>query len=437
MLIPYSTDAPIYHYPIATVTLIVVNVIFFFSFCLPHENEVDESAISHFVDRTGRTYSMEEMEAKATELIEAGESPDDLLDEYKPVFNFSTADRLMLQFGQGYLPWQWCTSMFMHQGFGHLIGNMTFLWAFGLLLEGKLGWWVFALVYLATGIVQAFIVQTLMWFSHGAALGASGAIFSMLALVVIFAPLNSFDVLLFFGFRAITFELPILMFGFFYVAMNVAFFFLGGADMSSEALHLIGFLVGAPVGLFMLTRGYVDCEGYDIISHLTGREGRSSQVGKQARRQRAAKQTNQAISTAPAQDPAQTLALLNRQVEQAIGQGQFDLAVALQNKICESNPDARWSQPQLAAVMQHYVKAGDLAKAIPLIELHVSLFEKHRFLLQSKLIKIWLQQQRPRHAIRYMRGLNAALLSDSEKAEIQKLAAFAKKQIQDGVLEVE
>ncbi len=71
------------------------------------------------------------------------------------------------------------------------------------------------------------------------------------------------------------------------------------------------------------------------------------------------------------------------------------------------------------------------------MEMHIDLFDTHRFAMQSKLIKIWLHQQRPRHAMRYMQGFNPAFLSETERAELQKLAAFAKQQIQKGVLELE
>lgn len=53
MLVPYSTDAPIYHYPIATIALIVINVIFFFAFCIPHEGDEEY----RFVDSEGREIS--------------------------------------------------------------------------------------------------------------------------------------------------------------------------------------------------------------------------------------------------------------------------------------------------------------------------------------------------------------------------------------------
>ncbi len=64
-----------------------------------------------------------------------------------------------------------------------------------------------------------------------------------------------------------------------------------------------------------------------------------------------------------------------------------------------------------------------------------ALFEQHRFALQVKLIKIWLQAERPRHALRYMQGINGAFMSETEKSEIKKLAEYAKQQIRSGVIE--
>ncbi len=52
---------------------------------------------------------------------------------------------------------------------------------------------------------------------------------------------------------------------------------------------------------------------------------------------------------------------------------------------------------------------------------------------QLKLLKLWLHEQRPRHALRYMRGLNPAFLEDTEKSELKKLAEYAQKQIQSGI----
>ncbi|MDA0590813.1 MAG: rhomboid family intramembrane serine protease, partial [Planctomycetota bacterium] len=111
-MIPLGTDAPIYHYPFATIVLIVANVVVFAA--------------------TGAAMDPEAIEPWA------------------------------LSHGQGLHPVEWVTSNFVHGGFGHLIGNMIFLWGFGLVVEGKLGWWKYLLVYLGIGLTQCALEQTFM-----------------------------------------------------------------------------------------------------------------------------------------------------------------------------------------------------------------------------------------------------------------------------------
>lgn len=436
MLIPYSTDAPIYHYPIATVTFIVINVVCFFAFCvgLSYSDDID-----HFLDKDGNKLEKFEVLEQAEELEAAGQDARDFLQQLRPILGGGSDWRseLLLHYGRGLRPWQWLTCMFMHADIMHLIGNMIFLWSFGLLLEGKLGWWLFCLLYLGTGMFQSFAEQTLLFFQSGASLGASGAIFSLLALVVIFAPLNSFETFLFFGFRVFLIEVPILVFGVIYLFMNGLFFVLSGGSYGTEALHLIGFFVGVPIGIYMLTRGYVDCEGFDIISHYTNKTGRDSKVGKKELKQRQAKRSAKEMASLPKIDQGQVRANMSDQVDQAILEGNCDLAVALQAKISVSNPGAGWTQKQLIAVIKHYLKEKQLTKAEPLIQKHIELFDEHRFALQTKLLKLWLHDQRPRHALRYMQGMNPAFLEESEKAELNKLATYARQLIQSGVLETQ
>jgi hypothetical protein len=219
--------------------------------------------------------------------------------------------------------------------------------------------------------------------------------------------------------------------------MNGFFFVLSGGSYGSEALHLIGFFVGVPVGLFMLTRGYVDCEGFDIISHYTNRTGKDSKVGKMKLKEREKKREAKETASLPKIDQAQVRAKMSGQVDQAIADGNCDLAVALQNKIAVSNPGTSWTQKQLITIIQHYLKEKQLAKAEPLIQKHIELFDEHRFALQTKLIKLWLHDQRPKHALRYMQGMNPAFLDVAEKTELNNLAVYARKQIQSGVLETQ
>ena len=436
MLIPYSTDAPIYHYPIATVTFIVINVVCFFAICIGLSNSSLDD-IDYFTDADGNRVEKFEVLQQLQDLQAEGGDLAEFKKQWTPVKAASSGwrEELLLQYGRGLRPWQWLTCMFMHIDLVHLIGNMIFLWSFGLLLEGKLGWWLFGLVYLGMGMFQSFAEQALMFLASGSSLGASGAIFSLLALVVIFAPLNSFETILFITIRPFFFETPNLVFCSFYIVMNVFFFLVSGASYGTEALHLIGFLVGLPVGFFMLTRGLVDCEGFDIISHYTNRTGSESKVGKSKLQEREAKRENKAVARIPKVDQGLVRLKMASQIDQAIQEGNCDLAVALQAKIALSNPGAGWTPQQLIAVIQHYMTHKQLAKAEPLLQLHIELFEEHRFQLQTKLLRLWLLNQRPRHALRYMRGLNPVFLDDPEKRELKQLAEYAQKQIQSGVLE--
>ena len=77
------------------------------------------------------------------------------------------AQQLVLEHGNGLHPAQWLTSHFAHADMMHLVGNMAFLWSFGLIVEGKLGWWKTLVTYLGVGIVHGAFTQLVM-------LGASG-----------------------------------------------------------------------------------------------------------------------------------------------------------------------------------------------------------------------------------------------------------------------
>jgi membrane associated rhomboid family serine protease len=125
----------------------------------------------------------------------------------------------MLHFDQ-IAPWQWVTSNFLHASIGHLLGNMVFLWAFGLVVEGKLGWWRFLTVYLLMGTAYGALVQFVMYLlsdGEGVALGASDAILRLIGLAVVWAPKNELNCFVWLmGPR--TFEISILAFGSVYLA---------------------------------------------------------------------------------------------------------------------------------------------------------------------------------------------------------------------------
>ena len=280
MLIPFNTDAPINHVPYGTVGLIVVNVLMYFVTAFIAANDVAVDLVSEIdVD-----VFMEELRQEVLEEQQRELTPDELREMRTMLENqqFATKEPgsvfvlgdspkihwLTLEFDT-INPLQWVTHNFMHADIMHLIGNMIFLWGFGLVVEGKIGLAKFSGTYAVLCLVQGAIVQLVMYFasdSNGVALGASGAIYGLMAIAVLWAPKNEMSCLIFFRLIPRVIEIQIVIFGALYLAMQVFFFWLHGFSMSSEALHLTGVMIGVPVGLLFLKRKWVDCEGWDFHS---------------------------------------------------------------------------------------------------------------------------------------------------------------------------
>ncbi len=228
-VIPINTDAPIYHWPWMTLALIVSNCVAFY--------------------------------VTACGVESAG---------------------WMLQYGQGLHPVEWVAYNFLHFGWMHLIGNVIFLWGFGIVVEGKLGWWRFLLVYLAIGVLGGLLIQTVMLrhdnpLSPGGG-GASLVIYGLLAMCVVWAPRNEMDLLVFaptfMGFRILTFEVTILTFGFWYVVMQLVNAWWNRFSMGGAVGHLIGALWGFGIALALLKLRWVDCENWDLLAVWNGTYGK-------------------------------------------------------------------------------------------------------------------------------------------------------------------
>lgn len=88
------------------------------------------------------------------------------------------------------------TSIFLHGGFFHFLGNMLFLWIFGDNLEDSFGHTRFALFYLACGIGAGLIHAFTDPRSDIPTIGASGAIAGILGGYLLLFPRAEVDILL-------------------------------------------------------------------------------------------------------------------------------------------------------------------------------------------------------------------------------------------------
>lgn len=80
------------------------------------------------------------------------------------------------------------TSMFLHGGWAHLLGNMWYLWVFGDNIEDRLGKLRFLVFYLLAGVVASGVEYSFHAGSRAPTLGASGAIAGVLGAYALLFP---------------------------------------------------------------------------------------------------------------------------------------------------------------------------------------------------------------------------------------------------------
>ena len=202
MIFPIKVTQPSYSKPTVTVLLIVANVLVFL-----HEfwlQMVDPYSLNHFMT----------------------------LYSFRPAyFHFSNI----------------FTSMFVHAGWIHVIGNMLFLWVFGDNVEDILGHGKYLLFYLLCGLAAAVAQMAIDPFSRVPMVGASGAIAGVMGAYLVKFP-RSRVVMLFWFFFFFTFDLPAWFMLIYWFALQ----FFGGVGSMAEAsqggtaffAHVGGFVAG-------------------------------------------------------------------------------------------------------------------------------------------------------------------------------------------------
>ncbi len=147
------------------------------------------------------------------------------------------------------------TSLFLHGGWLHLLGNMLFLWIFGNNIEDRFGRLRYLLFYLACGMAATYGFALTHADSTEVLIGASGAIAGVLGAYLILYPrarVWSLVPLLFF----IPLRLPAwLVLGLWFVLQWVytAGYAISSAGSVAYLAHVVGFVIGALVALLMIS----------------------------------------------------------------------------------------------------------------------------------------------------------------------------------------
>jgi len=142
------------------------------------------------------------------------------------------------------------TSMFLHGGWLHLLGNMLFLWVFGRNIEDLIGGGRFLAFYLLCGLAAAVVQVLANPYSRVPTIGASGAIAGVMGAYLIRFPRSHIDTLaiIFIFFTRVAIPAP------FYLLFWFAMQFLNGYESIGDRsytgggvawfAHIGGFIAG-------------------------------------------------------------------------------------------------------------------------------------------------------------------------------------------------
>jgi len=215
LLVPYRMDVPLYRRPIANYVILALLVVCYGieQSCLP----------DHFT-------SLTEVPALAPYVL------------------------------SGWNPLGLIGHIFLHGGLMHLVGNMVFLWVFGNAVCEKVGNLAYPFLFVGLGVVAG--MMHLLLDGHPA-IGASGAISGIMAMCLIWFPINEISCFYFVWFiifiRYGWFEVS----SFWIMLLGLAFDFLGvalGSGGVAHWAHIGGFAAGFILAILLMTLQWVSMD---------------------------------------------------------------------------------------------------------------------------------------------------------------------------------
>lgn len=293
LVIPFDRKLDWRRPPLATIALVLVNVLVFFLFQAGDDHRLvvavdyyygsglHEAELPRFRDHLRQAGDDEFIEAFEADLAEpaspwlfrmqsdaafmqrlrAGQvvTPDDPVyvqwqqqrQEFEHLLSQATS------FGWGYIPAQptWYSAvahMFLHGDIGHLLGNMFFLFAVGFLVEGAIGPIAVLFSYLATGFGALALFAVVEPNSAVPLVGASGAIAGLMGM---YAVLFGRRRISFFYYVLIYFDYvkapAILLLGLWLGFELIQYFWLSPDSSVAYMAHVGGLLSGAVIALLL------------------------------------------------------------------------------------------------------------------------------------------------------------------------------------------
>jgi len=223
-MFPYRDENETIRTPYATFVLIALNV-----------------ATWLFIQGAGSSMAL------ARSICDLGLIPGELTLSVPPGTRFPMGEGLVCLTDPGRQVSNVLTSMFLHGGWMHILGNMWFMWIFGNNVEDAMGRFRFVVFYLLTGTAAALTQVFLTPASAVPMVGASGAISGVMGAYIVLYPHVRVFMLVPLGFVMTSFAWPAwMMLGYWLVLQFVSGLTTLGGEGGGVAFwaHFGGFVAG-------------------------------------------------------------------------------------------------------------------------------------------------------------------------------------------------
>lgn len=234
MALPLYDNQPTRRAPLVTYLLIAVNVVVFLLSPMASVGHRDEGPVRRKCEQVTFLMRYGAVPAELTTGRAAPVPPEIAAECHRKPFRKR--------------PWlSALTSMFLHGGVAHILGNMVYLFIFGAATEDRLGRPRFLLFYLIAGVVAVYGFAVTYPHSGAPLVGASGAIAGVLGSHLVLYPRSRTIALIL---SIVPFRLP----SWALLAQFFVFQWLSLGDTQSQTAyvaHIYGFVAGVIVGLLV------------------------------------------------------------------------------------------------------------------------------------------------------------------------------------------
>jgi hypothetical protein len=202
-----------------------------------------------------------------------------------------------------------------------------------------------------------------------------------------------------------------------------------GSVLSTGWLHVTGALIGAPVGIYMVKRKLVDCEGWDIFNawnqDLPFGEKDYTKIDAEVQKKKQAKESSQLNSA-------------KNQFDFYLEEGNIRAAVALYGKMLTVGEGLQLSREELLTIVRGLHERKEWAASAAFMFELISRFPELADPLRIKLAQICvLELEKPARAIELLRQVNFAKQPDEKKQLAKKIHTRARQMQAEGVYEVD